>query len=302
MSRVANLNAWAQNQVIALDAWARPWARARRWRSWVYEFLLFGLKQAFACIFGGLMLGLIVATHMWWPANAPVARYAFLVVAAIAIQAGVVLFPGGRGGAPLGLPVLQLGGTLQEVFKTAHGAWISPEPSLLRIGGVPLFSGFMYACIGSYIARITRLFDIRFIRYPPEWTTWVLAVGAYANFFTHHYLPDIRLGLYAFSVLIFWRSWFQYTPDDKPRRMPVILGLVLVSLFIWFAENLGTLTSAWVYPDQREGWRLVSIQKLGAWYLLMLLSWVLVTLVHRPAGPEAPPKNKPIAEGGGVAD
>ncbi|MBN9320512.1 MAG: DUF817 family protein, partial [Caulobacterales bacterium] len=168
--------------------------------------------------------------------------------------------------------------------------------------GVPLFSGFMYACIGSYIARITRLFDIRFIRYPPEWTTWVLAVGAYANFFTHHYLPDIRLGLYAFSVLIFWRSWFQFTPDDKPRRMPVILGLVLVSLFIWFAENLGTLTSAWVYPDQREGWRLVSIQKLGAWYLLMLLSWVLVTLVHRPAGPEAPPKNKPIAEGGGVAD
>jgi uncharacterized membrane protein YoaT (DUF817 family) len=27
--------------------------------------------------------------------------------------------------------------------------------------------------------------------------------------------------------------------------------------------------------------------KLGAWYLLMLLSFVLVTLVHRPEGPES---------------
>jgi uncharacterized membrane protein YoaT (DUF817 family) len=185
------------------------------------------------------------------------------------------------------------------VFKTAHGSWIYPEPSLLRIGGVPLFSGFMYACVGSYIARIIRLFDIRFVNYPPAWTTWLLAALAYVNFFSHHYLPDIRLGLFAVSGLIFWRCWFQFTPDAKPRRMPAILGLVLVALFIWIAENIGTLTAAWAYPNQREGWRLVSINKLGAWYLLMLLSWVLVSLVHQPEGPEAPPKNRPMAEGGG---
>ena len=65
----------------------------------------------------------------------------------------------------------------------------------------------MYGCIGSYIARIWRLFDIKFIRYPPIWTTWLLAVLAYINFFTHHYLPDIRIGLFAFSGLIFWRAW-----------------------------------------------------------------------------------------------
>jgi uncharacterized membrane protein YoaT (DUF817 family) len=84
--------------------------------------------------------------------------------------------------------------------------------------------------------------------------------------------------------------------------MPAILGLVLVALFIWIAENIGTLTAAWAYPNQRDGWRLVSINKLGAWYLLMLLSWVLVSLVHRPEGPEAPPKNRPMAAGGGSTD
>jgi uncharacterized membrane protein YoaT (DUF817 family) len=32
---------------------------------------------------------------------------------------------------------------------------------------VPLFTGFMYAAIGSYIARCWRLFDFRFTRHPP---------------------------------------------------------------------------------------------------------------------------------------
>jgi uncharacterized membrane protein YoaT (DUF817 family) len=148
----------------------------------------------------------------------------------------------------------------------------------------------MYGAIGSYIARIWRLFDIKFIRYPPIWTTWTLAILAYLNFFTHHYLPDIRLGLFAFSGLIFWRTWFVFTPDKQPRFMPVILGFVLVALFIWLAENLGTFAAAWVYPNQRDGWHLVAIEKMGAWYLLMLLSYVLVTAVHRPQSADAPAK------------
>ena len=102
------------------------------------------------------------------------------------------------------------------------------------------------------------------------------------NFFTHHYLPDIRIGLFAFSVLIFGRTIFLFTPDQKPRPMPMVIGALLVALFIWFAENLGTFANAWIYPSQADGWKLVSIEKMGAWYLLLLLSFVLVTLVHKP--------------------
>jgi uncharacterized membrane protein YoaT (DUF817 family) len=137
-----------------------------------------------------------------------------------------------------------------------------------------------------------RLFEIKFVAYPPLWTTWALALLAYINFFTHHYIIDIRLGLFAFSALIFWRTFFVFTPHQRPRHMPMLIGMLLVSLFIWFAENLGTFAAAWVYPSQRDGWHLVPIEKMGAWYLLMLLSFVLVTLVHRPE--EAPADQRSV--------
>jgi uncharacterized membrane protein YoaT (DUF817 family) len=268
--------------VAALDVWARPWARRSRWHGYAYEFLLFGLKQAWACLFGGLMLALLVGTKLFWPEHASMARYDFLVVASVAIQGLLLALKLERWDEALVIFIFHVVGTVMELFKTAHGSWIYPEPSVLRIGGVPLFTGFMYACVGSYIARIWRLFDVTFVRYPPLWTTHVLAVLIYANFFTHHYVTDIRLGLFALSALLFGRTWFLFTPDQTPRRMPMLMGALLVSLFIWFAENLGTFAGAWIYPSQAAGWRLVPIEKMGAWYLLMLISFVLVTLVHRP--------------------
>ncbi|MDB5457045.1 MAG: hypothetical protein JWP92_2630, partial [Caulobacter sp.] len=248
--------------VAALDVRARPWADRSRLNGWAYEFLLFGLKQAWACLFGGAMLALLVATKLWWPHDAPLARYDFLVLASVAIQAALLALKLERWDEAAVILIFHVVGTIMEVFKTAHGSWIYPEPSLLRIGGVPLFSGFMYACIGSYIARIWRLFDVVFVRYPPVWSTWALAILAYANFFTHHYLPDIRLGLFVLSVVLFGRTWFLFTPDRTARRMPFLLGAGLVALFIWFAENLGTLTAAWIYPSQHDGWKPVSIGKL----------------------------------------
>lgn len=269
-------------QVARFDEWARPWADKSKLRGWAYEFLLFGLKQAWACLFGGLMLALLVGTHLFWPENAPIARYDFLVLASAAIQGALLATKLERWDEAVVILIFHVVGTIMEIFKTAQGSWIYPEESLLRIGGVPLFSGFMYACVGSYVARAMRLFEIKFVGYPPLWTTWVLALLAYVNFFTHHYSIDIRLGLFAFSALIFWRTWFVFTPDKKPRFMPMLVGLLLVSLFIWFAENLGTFAAAWVYPSQQDGWHIVPIEKMGAWYLLMLLSFVLVTLVHKP--------------------
>lgn len=279
-------------RVAAFDAWARPWAECGKWRGWAYEFLLFGLKQAWACLFGGLMLALLLGTHLFWPDDAPLARYDFLVLASVAIQALLLATRLERWDEALVILIFHIVGTIMEIFKTAHGSWIYPEDSILRIGGVPLFSGFMYACVGSYIARIWRLFDVRFVNYPPLWTTWALAILAYVNFFTHHYVIDIRNALFAFSALIFWRTWFVFTPDRRARAMPMLIGALLVSMFIWFAENLGTFAAAWVYPSQRAGWHIVPIEKMGSWYLLMLLSFVLVTLVHKPERAAAPQRSQ----------
>jgi uncharacterized membrane protein YoaT (DUF817 family) len=171
-------------------------------------------------------------------------------------------------------------GTIMELFKTAAGSWLYPESSLLHIGRVPLFSGFMYAAVGSYIARIWRIFAFRFTRYPPMWTTTLLAIAIYVNFFAHHWLPDVRLALFAAAIALFGRTWIIFTPWRTPRRMPLLIGFLLVALFIWFAENIGTFANAWTYPDQRGGWRMVSLAKLGSWYLLMIISFVLVSRVH----------------------
>jgi uncharacterized membrane protein YoaT (DUF817 family) len=62
--------------------------------------------------------------------------------------------------------------------------------------------------------------------------------------------------------------------------MPLLLGLGLVALFIWLAENVGTFAKAWHYPNQKLAWELVPITKFGAWFLLMIVSYTLVAAVH----------------------
>lgn len=274
---------------LPLELRARQWlerlerrADGAAWSRYAFEFFVFGLKQAWACVFGGLMLAMLVITHLTWPENAPIARYDFLVIGAIAIQAGMLILKLETWDEARVIFLFHIVGTVMELFKTAHGSWIYPEESLLRIGMVPLFSGFMYSAVGSYIARIWRIFDIRFRRYPPLWTTWVLAAAIYINFFAHHWLPDIRIGLFILTAVLFGRGWFYFTAHRTRRSMPFLLGFGLVAVFIWLAENLGTFARAWVYPSQESGWHPVSIHKVGAWFLLMLISIVLVSLVHRP--------------------
>ena len=64
--------------------------------------------------------------------------------------------------------------------------------------------------------------------------------------------------------------------------MPLLLGLVLVTAFIWIAENIGTFTKTWLYPNQRTGWSLVSAGKFGSWFLLLIISYTLVVLIKKP--------------------
>ena len=138
----------------------------------------------------------------------------------------------------------------------------------------------MYAAVGSYLARVWRIFGFRFIHYPPTWATLLLAVAIYVNFFTHHFTIDVRLGLFAATALIFGRTFVSFTPHKRPRSMPLLLGFLLVALFIWFAENIGTFARAWTYPDQDGAWQPVSLAKLGAWFLLMIISYTLVAAVQ----------------------
>jgi len=263
---------------------ARLGARALRSRATAraYKFLRFGVKQAWACAFGGAMVALIVATHLYYPHDAAFARYDFLFAAALSLQIALLRFGLETFDEAKVILIYHVIGTAMEVFKTGAGSWVYPEVALFHIGGVPLFSGFMYASIGSYIARCWRLFEFRFTRHPPMWALGLLAFAIYVNFYTHHRFVDLRIVLFAASVLLFGRCRVHYRIWHVHRRMPLLLGLLLVALFIWIAENVGTWTHTWSYPHQAQGWSLVKLGKLGSWFLLLIVSYALVAAINRP--------------------
>jgi uncharacterized membrane protein YoaT (DUF817 family) len=118
------------------------------------EFLVFGLKQGWACLFGGAMLFLIIATKYLPPEAIGIARYDLLFLAALAIQISMLAFRLEKPSEAMVILIFHVVGTAMEIFKTSVGSWIYPEDNFFRIAGVPLFSGFMYASVGSYLARI----------------------------------------------------------------------------------------------------------------------------------------------------
>jgi uncharacterized membrane protein YoaT (DUF817 family) len=279
----SSATAWAAlAPFIAVERRVARRMAARPITAALYEFLRFGMKQAWACLFGGMMLALMVGTYFWYPAGVPLVRYDFLFLAALALQALLLTFRLETFEEAKVIFAYHLVGTVMEIFKTGVGSWIYPEPNFFRIAGVPLFSGFLYSCIGSYLCRAWRLFHFEFSHHPPAWTLAILSMAIYVNFFAHHYVIDIRPLLFAAAILLFWRTTIYFTNWRTRRSMPLLLGLFLVSAFIWISENAGTFSKAWVYPNQVKAWTMVGFGKLGSWFLLLLISYALVVAIKKP--------------------
>lgn len=247
----------------------------------IKELWIFGLKQANACIFGGFLLAIMLITRFWYPLDA-IHRYDFIFIAAIVFQCFLLLLKFETIREFLVIIVFHLVATIMELFKTsdAIGSWTYPEDYVFGIGNVPLFTGFMYSAVGSYIARIWRIFEFQYTHYPSKKLTLALVSLIYLNFFTHHFIWDFRWLLILATVLMFYRTHIYFRIIRTHRHMPLLLGWFLVALFIWLAENIATFANIWVYPNQQEGWELVPFAKLSSWYLLMMLSFVLVSLIN----------------------
>ena len=261
--------------------------------AWLVELFVFALKQAWACVFGATMLVVLIGTRLWYPSDVVLDRADFVTVAAVAIQVVMVLTRLETLRELRVIVTFHVVGTLMELFKTDAGSWEYQDGGVLHLGAVPLYSGFMYGAIGSYLVRVFRLFDLRFTRYPPRWLTAIVAGAIYLNFFTHHFFWDFRILLFAAVGLVWGRCIMHFRIFRWRLRMPVIVAFLLVAVFIWFAENIGTWSNAWIYPGQADGWELVSIGKLGAWFLLMIISVVLVTWVYPPRPPETTQEPEP---------
>ncbi|WP_208349530.1 DUF817 domain-containing protein [Pseudaestuariivita rosea] len=257
------------------------------------ELIMFILKQAWACLFGGILLILIITTSLLWQDNWPIYRYDFLFACAIALQICFLIFKLESWREAKVILLFHVVGTVMEIFKIHAGSWAYPEPGYIKLMGVPLFSGFMYAAVGSYMARVIRLFDMRFAPYPPFWMTVLLAIAIYANFFLHHFTIDIRYALFAATLILFWRTRIWFHIGCTPRWMPLPLAAFLTAFFMWVAENIGTMTGTWLYAGQSQ-LDVVRLAKMGSWYLLLYVSFLLVTLVFRDALSRTPWQPNPF--------
>lgn len=282
MSGVSAAAQWpAIGRFIAVEARLQEAAVAHgRVTAAIYEFVRFGLKQGWACLFGGLLLALMLGTRLVWPDRPAIARYDALFLAAVALQVILLRTRMETWSEARVILVFHVIGTAMEIHKTAIGSWVYPEANVFRLGGVPLFTGFMYAAVGSYLARVWRLFDFRFTRHPSLRLLAPLSVAIYLNFLTDHLGYDLRVPLIIIAAAAFGPAVVHFKVWRQHRAMPLLLGLLLVALFIWFAENLGTLSGTWLYPSQRQHWSMVPVAKLSSWFLLMIVSYTLVARVN----------------------
>jgi len=241
----------------------------------VVEFLYFGIKEARACLFVFLFFAAIFSIPRAGVLGVP--RYDVLLLVAFAIQGGMVWAKLETLDELKAICLFHVVGFALEVFKTSGGinSWAYPDFAYTKVFGVPLFSGFMYAAIGSYIIQAWRLFDLRVRHHPPYWMSALIAIAIYANFFTHHYIGDYRWYLAACVLGLYARTTVIYRPLDCDRTMPLLLSFILIGFFIWLAENISTFFDVWKYPNQIGAWSAVHVGKWSSWSLLVIMTFTI---------------------------
>ncbi len=246
-------------------------------QSVIREFIIFGIKEARACIFAGSFFVLLfLSSHI--PLFG-LARYDFLFLSALALQIILLATKVETWDEVKTIFVFHVVGTALELFKThpSVGSWSYPEDAFFKLGTVPLFAGFMYAAVGSYIAQAWRILDLEITGLRHHIWMLLLGIAIYVNFFTNHFVYDIRYILIPIIFVFFWKTRVYFTVIPEKRRwMPLNLGFILTAFFIWIAENISTFYGAWQYPDQVHVWNVVSTNKITSWFLMVIISFIIV--------------------------
>jgi uncharacterized membrane protein YoaT (DUF817 family) len=174
------------------------------------------------------------------------------------------------------ITLFHLLGLVMEIFKVHAGSWSYPEESYTKVLGVPLYSGFMYASVASYICQAWRRFDLKITGWPGDVPALLVSGIIYLNFFTHHFIYDLRYVLILALIIVFFRTKVFYTPQRVIRKMPLVLSFLLIAFFVWIAENVATFFGAWKYAYQHDNWHMVSSGKITSWFLLIVISVIIV--------------------------
>ncbi len=242
-----------------------------------YQQAIYGLWLSLkSCIFAGLLFSVLILSH--YVPTAVIARYDFILLSAFIIQA-IMLITGLETKQEFKAILLfhVLGFTL-EAFKVSPpiASWSYPESAHSKIWGVPLYAGFMYAAVASCVVQAIRYFKVTLHHYPSHSFCLIISFLIYINFFTHHYWFDLRWGLAALVLAMYYQTYVFFILSHNTYKIHLVTLFILFGLLIWLAENIATYYQAWVYPNQISGWVWVSMQKISAWSLLFILTFTLV--------------------------
>jgi uncharacterized membrane protein YoaT (DUF817 family) len=245
----------------------------------IKQLFRFGLEQALSCIFPVVIFASLAITQMF---PLPfLQRYDWLLIIFLLMQWWMV-----RSGLETKdelkvITLFHVIGLALEIFKVHMGSWSYPEEGYFKVFGVPLYSGFMYASVASYLCQAWRRLKVELVNWPPFIVVVPLASAIYLNFFIHHFWIDIRWWLAGFVIIVFWKSSVTYEINRIRYKMPLSLAFILIGFFIWIAENIVTFFGAWQYPNQRDGWSLVHLGKVSSWVLLVIVSFLIVATLKQ---------------------
>lgn len=242
----------------------------------LFEFLY---KAASAALFGILLLiAFVLTAHMGSHEFYGFFRYDYLLFYALIIQVCLLYLKLESWSEAKVIALFHIMAMGMEIFLTHPqiASWQYPQPAVFKLLTVPLFAGFMYSAVGSFFARSLRLYQVSFSKLPSFANMLSLAVLSYINFMSKFFIPDFRNLLFLWSIVIFWKTKIRFELQQHQFQLPMLPVLLILAFLIWIAENISTFYKIWLYPSQVDAWHMVGWGKLGSWYLLLLLSLVLV--------------------------
>lgn len=237
------------------------------------QLFLFAWLQSISCIFPVLIfLSLALSYFM----NPGIPRYDLLLVICILAQWIMVKTRIETKDELLVITMFHILGLVMELHKVRLGSWSYPEEAYTKFGGVPLYAGFMYASVGSYICQAWRNLELSIVSWPKGILASLAGLAIYLNFFTNAFIPDLRLYITIILILVFYKTKFEFKLNGLRYVLPALVAFILIGFFIWIAENMATFFGAWKYAYQHAGWKMVTWHKITSWSLLVIVSIIIV--------------------------
>jgi uncharacterized membrane protein YoaT (DUF817 family) len=237
------------------------------------ELVVFGGKNAISCIFP-----VFIFVSLWLsPYITPsfMYRYDMLLLLCLSMQAAMFYFRMETFDEVKVITLFHLLGLIMEIYKVHVGSWSYPEDAYTKVFNVPIYSGFMYASVASFMTQAWRRFDLQLVKWPKNLIAIAIGAAIYLNFFFNYYY-DIRYFIFAAIFIAFFFTKIKFTNNGPAREMPLVLTFLLIGFFVWIAENIATFLGAWKYPYQHQDWQMVGFSKISSWFLMVIVSLIIV--------------------------